>query len=83
VILQALALTARDIGLALIPTLAFGAVVYGIGKLEERAERRHLAAVERERERCRADLRRHQERRSEMRSYNARPTAGERWETAR
>lgn len=82
-ILHALALTAKGIGVGLILSLAFAAVVYGIGKLEERAERRHDAAVERERERCRADLRRHEERRSEMRSYNARPTAGERWETAR
>jgi hypothetical protein len=79
VILHALALTAKAIGIGLIVSLALAAVVYGIGKLEERAERRHDAAVERERERCRADLRRHQERRSEMRSYNARPTAGERW----
>jgi Na+-transporting methylmalonyl-CoA/oxaloacetate decarboxylase gamma subunit len=63
----------------LLASLLLGALVYGIGKLEQRAEARYVAAIEKEKERNRAQLRLHEQHRSEMRCYNARPTAGERW----
>jgi uncharacterized membrane-anchored protein YhcB (DUF1043 family) len=82
-ILHALALTARDLGIGfLICTVAsfalIGAVIVG-RTLTRRADERYARQVQRELERQRLQLRAHEQRRSEMRSYNARPTAGERW----
>jgi ABC-type transport system involved in cytochrome bd biosynthesis fused ATPase/permease subunit len=83
VILHALALTARDIGIGLAAcTVAclIIVVLLVIGRtLAKRADVRYWAEVERERQLLRSQLLDHERRRSEMRSYNARPTATERW----
>lgn len=82
-ILHALALTARDLGVGLL-AIVIGAiagllVILLFEAVVRRSDRHHLAAIERERARVRAELRAHERRRSEMRSYAARPTAAERW----
>jgi hypothetical protein len=81
VILHALELTGLGLAAALVPSLGLAATVYVIGKLEARAERRYLAAIERNREAARAQLRMHERHRSEMRCLGGcdAPTAGERW----
>lgn len=82
-ILHALALTARDIGIGflvctVVSLALIGAVIVG-RTLTRRSDQRYARQVEQEKRRRRIQLHDHQRRRSEMRSYNARPTAGERW----
>jgi hypothetical protein len=78
-IIHAVELAAQSVLLAFVPTLFFAAGIYIAGRLAGRAERRRIAAIERESRRCREQLRRQETFRRDFHSYNARPTALERW----
>lgn len=90
-ILHALELTFRDLGVGLLialmlllPSLAALLVILLLGAFERRADRRHDELVERNRAEALADQRAAERRtierrRERMHSYNARPTAAERW----
>lgn len=83
-LLHAVELTLRDLvigfGVCTVVSFALIGLLVVTRLLVARADRRYVTAVERERERNRMQLRMHERHRAERRSYNARPTASERWD---